>query len=414
MLKKILCIAILLLSSCSKNEKESLTVSLLHYFTGNLSSGIENLSNIIDTEESNINLVATPLDHEEFKIGIRVQLDSPNPPDLFTYWAGARTKYLVDSSKVLPITSLLNKRVEKDSFDESVLEACSYNGELYVLPITRHYVGFFYNKKIFNNLGITPPNNWEEFLAISQIIKDSGVYPFSLGAKNRWPAQFWFDYILLRTAGYEYRENLMNNLANYSDIEVKESIMIWKDLIDRGYFQSAAIKEDWDFAALEVANGDASMTLMGTWVIPLLEQRGLIAQEDYGFFPFPEINSLDEVVSLGPIDGILLSSGSRNIEASKEILFHLAMPETQKEFNSISGAIAPQVEVTDTIYNPIQLEIKDLITKSTYWAFNYDLATAPVVAEAGLDFFIDFLGSPENYEVQLRDLDEYITYNLPK
>lgn len=410
MSKKILVIMILLsLISCSRNRDKEVTVSLLHYFTGNLSSGVETLSDIIDTEEANINLVATPLDHEEFKVGIRVQLDSINPPDLFTYWAGARTNYLAQNSKILPITSIFEEKVDRTVFDKSILEACSYNGEIYLLPITRHYVGFFYNKRIFNNLGIEPPKSWEEFLEISSIIKNSGIAPYSLGIKNRWPGQFWFDYILLRTAGYNYREELMSNSNSYLDSEVNRAILIWKDIIDKGYFQKDSLDKDWDYAALEVVKGRASMTLMGTWVIPLLESEGLTANVDYGFFPFPTIAELEELVSLGPIDGILISKGANNINEAKEILYHLSMPETQEEFNSLSGAIAPQKNADTSIYNSVQLEIKELMEKSSHWSFNYDLASTPIVSEAGLDFFVNFLNQPKNYEKDLRELDAYIT-----
>ena len=53
---------------------------------------------------------------------------------------------------------------------------------------------------------------------------------------NRWPAQFWFDYLLLRTAGPEYRASLMAGEASYTDDEVQRAMQLWKDLVDAGYF----------------------------------------------------------------------------------------------------------------------------------------------------------------------------------
>ena len=57
-------------------------------------------------------------------------------------------------------------------------------------------------------------------MAACKTLKGAGVKPFALGSKNRWPAQFWFDYILLRTAGPEYRAKLMAGEASYTDPEV--------------------------------------------------------------------------------------------------------------------------------------------------------------------------------------------------
>ncbi len=408
-MKKIILISILLLSllSCRKTEEDSQTILLLHYFTGNLSAGIDNLTTSVNSNQKNFNLITTPMDHEEFKVSIRIQLESQNPPDLFTYWAGSRTKYLVKNDKISPITDIFKTTIDPSVFDKSVLNACSYNGEIYMLPITRHYVGFFYNKKIFNDYSIHIPKNWDDLIKAAEVIKANGVTPFALGAKNRWPAQFWFDYILLRTAGYSYREKLMNNEASYNDQEVINTMELWKGFIDRGFFGQNILVDDWDKAVLDLATGDSAMTLMGTWTIPTLEAEGLEADVDYGFFSFPIIDPEQGIVSLGPIDGVLLSKGSRNKEISKDVLYQLTGSETQEAFNSNSGAIAPQIHVKDDIYNPIQLQIKDLIKQSKNWAFNYDLATTPIVSEAGLNFFVDFLDQPDDYVELLDRLEKY-------
>lgn len=410
MIRKIFIIVLLLLGfiGCKRNSKDTPSVLFLHYFTGNLSAGIDNLSEFINSDQDDFNLIATPLEHEEFKVSIRLQLESPNPPDLFSYWAGARTKYLLDSDKIEPITELFTKDVERSNFDESILNACSYDGEVYMLPLTRHYVGFFYNKKVFNSYNLIVPKDWDELLLLVKKLKGSGVTPFALGAKNRWPAQFWFDYLLLRTAGYEYREALMQNDKSYTDPEVVSVMKMWKELLDAGYFSESKTEVDWDDASMEVVSGQSAMTLMGTWTIPLLESEGLVANEDYGFFPFPEIDKGVSMVSLGPIDGVLMAKDSKKSKLSNSVLYHLAKEKTQEVFNSDSGAIAPHVGVRDEVYNPIQLEIKTLIKDSEYWAFNYDLASTPIVSEAGLDLFVNFLQDPESYSDLLQDMENGI------
>lgn len=406
--KIIICLILLGLVGCSRSPEDTPSVLFLHYFTGNLSSGIDNLTKVINTSQDDFELIATPLEHEEFKVSIRLQLETPNPPDLFSYWAGARTKYLLDSGKLEPITDLFKEGVDRSNFDESIINACSYNSDIYMLPLTRHYVGFFYNKRVFDKLNLKEPKNWDELLQIAEVLKDSNITPFALGAKNRWPAQFWFDYLLLRTAGYEYREGLMQNKKSYTDRDVHDVMKIWKELLDAEYFNKETTLSDWDDASLEVVSEQSAMTLMGTWTIPLLEAEGMVANEDYGFFPFPEMKKGVSMVSLGPIDGVLMAKGSKNSELSLDVLYHLAQEKTQEVFNSDSGAIAPHVGVRNEVYNPIQLEIKGLIKQSDYWAFNYDLASTPVVSEAGLDLFVDFLEQPERYKELLSKMESGI------
>lgn len=405
MIKRLLLAIIiaLLLPGCGQRSKKAETVMLLHYFTGSLSQGIDELATSLNDSQTSVRLVAVPMEHEEFKINIRLQLDTDNPPDLFSYWAGARTDYLAERQKISPIDSLLESFPIDESFDKSVLDACSYKGELYMLPLTQHYVGFFYNSSVFDELGIKEPSTWDELLSSAAIIKESGRTPFSLGSANRWPAQFWFDYLILRTWGFQFREDLMAGKARYTDEEVIQVMALWKDLLDQGYFNDDNNSLTWDQAADLLKSEEAAMTLMGTWLIPYMENT------EIGFFPFPPIDDSVPPVSLGPIDGALLSYNSGKKDSSAEILKELASAESQKAFNEKSGALAPHRGVGRDIYSDLQLEVIKEIERSSYWAFNYDLATVPQRAELGLDFFVDFLKKPEDYSIQLTELQEEIS-----
>jgi ABC-type glycerol-3-phosphate transport system substrate-binding protein len=397
-MKRALIVALTLVAvACSDKAPTPLTsVTFLHYFTGSLSGGIDELAETFNEANPEFSLVPTPLDHEVFKTTIRMQLDGPNPPDLFSYWAGARTRYLQERGVIDPIDSLLGDQIPLDAFPESVLEACSYDGALYMLPLTRHYVGFFFNTGIFEDLGIAEPETWEELRSAAAAIKSAGYTPFALGALNRWPAQFWFDYLVLRSYGNDLRESLTRGDLGYDSEEVLGVFDEWSSLIEEGFFNGDAADIDWDEAALRVVSGDAAMTLMGTWVLPL--------SSDFGFFPFPVIDPRIPAAALGPIDGVLLSSGSRNQATALEVVLRLASPEPQASFNAGSGAIAAHSGVPDEVYNPIQLRIKDIIAGSSAWAFNYDLAVPPLEAEAGLDMLVAFLRAPQTYPALLAEL----------
>lgn len=191
--------------------------------------------------------------------------------------------------------------------------------------------------------------------------------------------------------------------AKYTDEEVIQVMGVWKDLLDQGFFNDDNSSLTWDQAADLLNSKDAAMTLMGTWLIPYMENA------DIGFFPFPAIDDSIPSASLGPIDGALLSYNSSKQISSAEILIELARSESQKAFNEKSGALAPHTGVGREIYSDLQLEIIREIESSSYWAFNFDLATVPQRAELGLDFFVDFLKKPGDYLIQLTALQEEIS-----
>lgn len=381
-------------------------VTFFHYFSGSLAGGIEELVSEFNRDNPGVRLSHSPLDHEAFKTSIRVMLSGGNPPDLFSYWAGAQVQFLVDADRLEPIDDVYREFGLDDLFSDAVLQGTEYNGRKYFLPLTQHFVAFFYNKDAFAQAGVTPPETWDEFLAVCEALKNAGITPIALGSRERWPAQFWLDYPLLRTAGPQYRAELMAGTASYTDPEVARAFEMWKLLVDRGYFTENANAYDWAEAATMVGTGQAAMTLMGTWFMQLDDQIGWEAGEDYDFFPFPVVDPAVANVAVGPIDGVVLARDARSKDVARKVLAELASVGPQTTFNRGSGALAPNRHVSSDIYNVLQLKVQEYLKEVPNWAFNYDLATPPPVADVGLDAFSEFMAMPNQYQRILRETEE--------
>src|SRR5690606_35041489 len=183
-------------------------------------------------------------------------------PDVFSYWAGARTQFLVDANKLLPIDDLWAKNNLDSIIPKSIADSANtYNGTHYSVPIGFHYAGFFYNPHVMAEVGITEmPKTWDDLVAACKTFKAAGIDAFALGSKNRWPAQFWFDYLLLQSAGPQYRNDLMANKASFTDPQVIKAMSMWKQLVDEGCFAANSNANDWTDAADMVAQGEAAMT----------------------------------------------------------------------------------------------------------------------------------------------------------
>lgn len=383
-------------------------VTLLHYFTDSLSGGIAELAQTFNSRHPRYELKAISLDHEAFKSSIYDTLRSGNPPDLYSYWAGARTASIVDQLE--PIDDLWREGGLDRLFSPAVAQAASdYGGRKYLVPMTQHYIGFFYNKEVFSRLKLKPPETWSDFLASCAHLRSAGVVPIALGAQDKWPAQFWFDLLLLRTVPFEFRQGLMNGTERFDDARVMAVFARWKTLIDRGCFNRAPHPNDlaWDTGATEmVFRGEAAMTLMGTWTIGYFEnsKHGWKAGKDYDFFPFPVINPAIPRVSIGPIDGLVMPRRAANREGAKAALLLMAQEDAQKSFSRGSGALAPNIRVEDRFYSDIQRRVRDEIARSQRFAFSFDLAAPPTVAALGLEAFAEFLAFPDSYRQIVQDL----------
>ncbi len=372
-------------------------ITFLHYFTDSLSGGIDELARSFNGHNTRYELKAVSLDHEAFKSSIQDTLKSGHPPDLYSYWAGARTASIV--ADLEPIDDIWQQAKLDERFAPSLVRAASeYQGKKYLLPLTQHSVVFFYNKQVFAAHQLQPPATWAEFLAVCATLKAKGVTPIALGAKDRWPAQFWFDMLLLRTAPYEFRAQLMDGSASYDDPKVKAVFGHWAGLIGKGFFNPDANALSWDQGANElVFQGKAAMTLMGTWNIGYFtnEAHKWVPGQDFDFFPFPVMDAKLPQVALGPIDGLVVPKKATNIEGAKQVMAYLAGVEPQQTFSRGSGALAPNRQVPPDFYSDIQRRVQAEVNRSPVFAFNYDLATPPAVAELGLNAFSEFLAFPK-------------------
>ena len=234
-------------------------VTITHYFTGEFGLKVFNEQVAKFEAATDYTMKNSPVGHEDFKTDILVRAAGDSLPDVFSYWAGARTQFVVDSGSLHAIDEMWNRDGLDAVVAKSVADSATlYNGKRYLVPFNYHYAGMFYNTKVFADAGVTEmPATWDEFLALCEMFKGKGVTPIALGSKNRWPAQFWFDYLLLRTAGADYRAKLMDGSAAYDDAEVKAAMALWKDLADKGYFAPNSNADTWTDASNKVAAGDA-------------------------------------------------------------------------------------------------------------------------------------------------------------
>ena len=383
--------------------------TLYHYFSGPLSGGINEMLEQINRQQETTRVVAHALDHEAFKSMIKEAMTGDQAPDLFSYWAGAKTQAMADRRLLEPIDDLWESLSLDDRFSVPLTKAAStYNGRKYLLPITQHIVVFFYNRTVFENAGIEPPADWKQFLQICEKLKQKGITPFAIGARERWPAQFWFDYLLLRTAGPEYRAALMNGRKAYTDPEVMEVYKTWSSMISAGYFNEDANDKDWAEATEMVCRGDAAATLMGTWAIQMLtgDTCGMKAGTDFDYFTFPLIAAGVPRVSVGPVDGIVMTRGTGHRSVASKVMAYASEENPQKLMSAGSGALAPSRKVSAQFYTPFKQRLLKEIQATEYWAFNYDLATPPEVAEKGMDSFNELLAFPGEYKEILSYLQE--------
>jgi multiple sugar transport system substrate-binding protein/raffinose/stachyose/melibiose transport system substrate-binding protein len=345
---------------------------------------------------------------DQYEVQLPVQLSAENPPDIYGLWPGGRAVFQAQAGNILDISDLWESDISQfmpRGMTEGVMET---DGKIYVVPFNTLPNAFWYNKKVFEEHGLVEPKTWDEFLVVLDTLKKAGIDPIALGSRRGWEPLFWFDYLILRTAGSQFREDLMWGKESYLDPRVTKAMEMWKGLLEKGYFNDNITSYSDTDMATAVISGRAGMELMGPWTLANFEQAGLVAGVDYDFFPFPVIDPTINASTEGAFEGFAATGKGPNTEGAKKLLACLAGTDAQTAYASGSYRIAANDKVSPDLYKesarPILIRLAALLSSTFHQ--NMELATLPPVVETAKREFPRFLTFPDQYMDLLQKLED--------
>lgn len=277
-----------------------------------------------------LNIELTVIDREAYKTQIRNFL-SANPPDVANWYAANRMRPYVDAGLFEDISDLWGEAELADL--ASTKGAMTLDGKQWGVPYTYYQWGVYYRKDIFEELGLTEPATFDEEIANCQKIIDSGRKCYTIGTKFLWTAGGWFDYLNMRTNGYDYHAALTAGEIAWTDAGVAETFANWRKLIDMGAFIDNHTAYSWQEAMPFMVNGEATAYLMGNFAVSPLRDGGL-DDSKLDFYQFPVINASVELAEDAPTDTFHIPSGAANKEAARAFLKFVVSPENQTLINN--------------------------------------------------------------------------------
>ncbi len=295
---------------------------------------MEGLAADFDEMHPNLEVELDIVDREAWKSQIRNAL-SASPPDVVNWYAANRMEPYVDSGLFMDITDWW----EAGDYDglESVKGALTMDGKQWGIPYTYYQWGVYYREDIFNELGLEEPETFEQEIANCEAILESGRKCYTIGSKFLWTAGGWFDYLNMRTNGFDHHMALARGELSWTEDEgVRQTFENWRTLIDMGAFIDDHQTYSWQEALPFMVNGEAAAYLMGNFVVPQLRDAGL-GDDQIDFYQFPAINPDVAMGEDAPTDTFHVASGAQNVEAARAFLKYVTSAEVQSEINGPDG-----------------------------------------------------------------------------
>ncbi|NRB04438.1 MAG: extracellular solute-binding protein [Rhodobacteraceae bacterium] len=356
-------------------------------------------------ENPDINVITNVNDREAHKTAIRNFLTA-DAPDVTSWYPGNRMAPFVDAGLFQPVDDVW----DANNFHEdlaAIKATMSRDGKIWGVPYSYYQWGIYYRKDVFDLLELSEPQTWDELLAACAKMKDNGVTPFTIGTKFLWTAAGVFDYLNLRTNGYDVHNDLTAGKIKYTDPRIVKTFENWKVLIDECGFVDNHASMSWQDAIAPFANGDAAMYVMGNFSVDGYKNAGLTdAQID--FMPFPTIDASVPLAEEAPADAFFIPTNAKNVEDAKKFLAFVARPDVQTKLNKTIGQlpINAKAEISDDKF--IQ-EGFALLNSATGIAQFYDRDAPAAMAKAGMEGFQEFMLDTSKMMAVLERLDQVQT-----
>ena len=169
-----------------------------------------------------------------------------------------------------------------------------FNGDVYGIPSTGNAQGIVYNKKVFEQAGITEtPKTPDDFLDALQKIKDNtDAIPMYSNFSAGWTMTAWDAYISGSATGDPDFMNVKlphmeNPFSKRDDMTGPYAVYyILYEATARGLIEDDPTTSDWEGCKGMINNGEIGTMVLGSWAVSQMQEAGP-NPDDIGYMPFP-------------------------------------------------------------------------------------------------------------------------------
>ncbi len=250
---------------------------------------------------------------------------------------GQQALELVEAGLMLDLTDVAEANNWKEVvYPPSLLDACTVDGKIYCAPVNIHSPEWLWlSNKVYEDLGIPVPTNWNEFVATAPQVDAAGKIPLALG-NQPWQSNLAFGALTIGVGGLD----LWKKVNVDKDMEAAagpEMAAVFQAAADARKLAAKSTVQDWNQATNLVITDEAAGQIMGDWAQGEFQVAGEVAGKDYTCLPGIGLN---EYISTGGDAFYFPKLDDPEKEAAqKRLAALLVSPEVQVAFNLKKGSL---------------------------------------------------------------------------
>lgn len=298
----------------------------------------------------------------EYNQVLATGLEGSDGPDVAMLRAYGGAQAAIQAGQLVPLDDVIDGL---DQFDPVVLRAAQgrEDGLTYGVPFAYQTLQMFYNKTMFDEMGLDEPTTWDEFIDVQESLLAEGVTPIALGARDDWVLPIFHDIVgSARYGGSQFEEEILSGDTDFTDPDYVASLEIVEEM--QKYLDpnvSAVAVAD---ATLQFTAGQAAQWPGGSYDLKVFQDSA--PDTEWGVYqvPTPPDAVLDQAVTPSYADGSFgINAASDQQEAALDLVqwmteqeFGQAFADEVKQFSALPG-----IEYSD----PLLKEMNELYTESS-------------------------------------------------
>ena len=366
-------------------------------------------------DNPNVTVETNHIQNDTYKQKLVVAMSSGQCPNMYIHWGGGPMNEYIDSGFAVPVTDLF-EQYNQVPFLQAAIAQCTYKDELFAIPYSSIAgAGFFYNKTIFEKLGLQVPNTISELEAAAATLKSNGYTPFSLANQSKWTGSMYFMYLATRYGGVDEFNKAAAGTGSFTSdafMYAAEKIQEW---VKAGYFPDGvnSLSADDGQDRQLMYTEEAAMMLHGSWQTSAMKND---SDEWYttniGYFGFPKHDSSTAeqniVVGTSIGNGFCFNTGDDAdlLKACFVLATQYYNGETYRQEMLDTGSI-PSIEgMGDNITDSCMQQVWKDFSSAANVQLWYDQYLPPEVGEAHKNTCQEIFGlikTPEQANQELQD-----------
>lgn len=266
---------------------------------------------------------------------VKTRLATGDMTDLFSYNAGSLLQALNPSDTLVDLTN----EPFMENVDEAFKQTVAQNGKVYGVPDqTAMAGGILYNKKVYEDLGLSVPKSWGEFAANNEKIKEAGIAPVIATYGETWTSQLFVlaDYYNVQAANPNFAEEYTANKAKYATTPAAMAGFEYiQEAYDKGWYQQDFATAQFNQGLELLANGQGAHYPMLSFALATIASNWPDKVNDIGFFaqPGPSADKNGATIWMLLANYIPQTTTGEKLEVAKDFLAFTVSPEAVAALN---------------------------------------------------------------------------------